>query len=52
MLPVFGVGVSVTFGLKYVYIIILCLWEGILFSRCPSESVSETFCFLNILKSH
>ena len=34
----------------------LCLWEGILFSRCPSErtneSVSVTFCFLNILKSH
>ena len=37
----------------------LCLWEGILFSRCPSvrtnertnESVSVTFCFLNILKS-
>ena len=38
----------------------LCLWEGILFSRCPSkrtnertnESVSVTFGFLNILKSH
>ena len=33
-----------------------CLWEGILFSRCPSErtneSVSVTFCFFNILKSH
>ena len=34
----------------------LCLWEGILFSGCPSfrpnESVSVTFCFLNILKKH
>ena len=42
----------------------LCLWEGILFSRCPNErttepttdrtneSVSVTFCFLNILESH
>ena len=34
----------------------LCLWEGILFSRCPSVRttvrVSVTFCFLNILKNH
>ena len=33
----------------------ICLWEGILFSCCPSvqrnESVSVTFCFLNILES-
>ena len=21
----------------------LCLWEGILFSRCPTDRVSETF---------
>ena len=38
----------------------LCLWEGILFSRCPSvcpterksDRASVTFCFLNILKNH
>ena len=34
----------------------LCLWEGILFSRCPSkrpsDHVSVMFCFLNILKNH
>ena len=38
----------------------LCLWEGILFSRCPSERstdrpsecASVTFCFLNILENH
>ena len=34
----------------------LCLWEGILFSCCPSvppsECVSVTFCFLNILENH
>ena len=34
----------------------LCLWEGILFSRCPSVRLSVrpsvTFCFLNNLKSH
>ena len=34
----------------------LCLWEGILFSRCPSvrtsECVSVTFCFLNNFKNH
>ena len=29
----------------------LCLWEGILFSRCPSVRSSVTFCFLNIFKS-
>ena len=35
---------------------ILCLWLGILFSRCPSVRpsvrLSVTLCFLNILKSH
>ena len=38
----------------------LCLWEGILFSCCPSVRKSDqrsdrvyvTFCFLNILKNH
>ena len=38
----------------------LCLWEGILFSRCPKVSpsdrptdcVSETFCFFNNFKNH
>ena len=38
----------------------LCLWEGLLFSHCPSVRtnkrttirVSVTFCFLNILKNH
>ena len=38
----------------------LCLWEGILFSRCPNERptdhpterVSVTFCFLNNFKNH
>ena len=38
----------------------LCLWKGILFSRCPSvrpnerksDRASVTFCFLNILKNH
>ena len=38
----------------------LCLWWGILFSRCPCVRAcvrvcvrpSVTFCFLNILKSH
>ena len=30
----------------------LCLWEGILFSSCPSDCVSITFCFLNILKNY
>ena len=34
----------------------LCLWEGILFSRCPtdrpSECASVTFCFLIILENH
>ena len=29
----------------------LCLWWGILFSRCPSVRPSVTFCFFNILKS-
>ena len=29
----------------------LCLWEGILFSYCPSIRPSVTFCFLNNLKS-
>ena len=29
----------------------LCLWVGILFSRCPSVRSSVTFCFLNIFKS-
>ena len=28
----------------------LCLWWGILFSRCPSVRPSVTFCFLNNLK--
>ena len=27
----------------------LCLWEGILFSRCPTDRVSVMFCFLNNL---
>ena len=42
----------------------LCLWEGILFSRCPNERTNErttdrptervsvTFCFLNNFKNH
>ena len=34
----------------------LCLWEGILFSRCPSDRpnnrLSVTFCFLNNFKNH
>ena len=30
----------------------LCLWVGILFSRCPSVRSSVTFCFLNIFKIH
>ena len=38
----------------------LCLWEGILFSRCPkvrpsdrpTDRVSETFCFFNNFKNH
>ena len=34
----------------------LCLWEGILFSHCPNvrptDCVSVTFCFLNILKNY
>ena len=30
----------------------LCLWWGILFSRCACVRPSVTFCFLNILKSH
>ena len=38
----------------------LCLWEGILFSRCPTDHptdrptdrVSVTFCFFNNFKNH
>ena len=30
----------------------LCLWWGILFSRCPCVRPSVTLCFLNVLKSH
>ena len=30
----------------------LCLWEGILFSSCPTVRVSVTFCFLNNFKNH
>ena len=38
--------------LQYLYPRKLCLWEGILVSRCPNDRVSVTFCFLNILKNY
>ena len=46
------VKVGFTWGYTLLYPRKLCLWGGILFSHCPNESVSVTFCFLNILKSH